>query len=388
MRLADAVAIAGGAVDPGTLEEVLTPAGAASAREALAFLKLGTVGRLEGPMSVEVVNANSMRCSGMRVDGQDSVILIPLGALARARALARRLLQHLANDRRVRVVGNPVDKRPGWELLPGLAPVYGEYTGDEEHQWEDLKTFDEETEADQDRDTAANDIMSMCLIHLAMHEMVHLGSRHDRLLELARSGGPLVPQDIGLPVLRRGLEINADIMGTVTTTKCLAMLAFPPGMKEKGFPLGVASNGLDTIFERSSFAATMLFSLYDTHRAVVFDYDDGSYPHPIVRSEHTYEVTLGTINHIAPHYLDTVRQSTDAGWLAVNQAISELEFAALQGAYGKPSHGDIARCIPVTALKYGMPVVHMQERIRMELELGKVIEALLSRMNGSEQGLA
>jgi hypothetical protein len=388
MRLADALAIAGGAVDLGTLENVLTPAGAAAAGEALAFVRKGAGNRLVGHMSVEIVNTNSMQCRGVRLDGQDSVILLPLGALARARALARRFLQHLAHQRNVRVVGNPVDNRPGWEVLPGLVPVYGDYTGDEEQQWDALRTFDAETEADEDRDTAADDIMSMCLIHLAMHEMVHLGSRHDKLLELARVGDPLVPRNIPLRVLHRGLEINADIMGAITTAKCLAMVAFPAGVKKKGIPLGVASNGLDTLFERSSFAATMLFSLYDTHRGLVSDYHNGSYPHPIVRCEHTYEVTLGAIHAFAPPYLDTVRQSIEAGWLAVNQAISELEYAAIHGAYGRPSHGDVTRCIPVTALKYGMPVVHMEDHIRAELELGKIVEQLLIRMNGPDHGLA
>ncbi|MEV5433188.1 hypothetical protein [Streptomyces sp. NPDC052701] len=388
MRLADAVAIAGGVVDAETFEDILTPAGAAAAREALSFIRLGTVGRPDGPMSVEVVKANSMRCRGMRVDGGEaSVILIPLGALARARALARRFLQHLAHRRRVRVVGNPVDERSGWELLPGLVPVYGEYTGNEKNQWDALKAFNQETEADQDRDTAANDIMSMCLMYLAMHEMVHLGSRHDKLLHLARAGDPLVPRGISLSVLRRGLEINADIMGAITLVKCLIMVAYPPGAKEKGFPIGVSSNGLDAILERFSFAATMLFSLYDTHRGVVFDYDNGSYPHPIVRSEHTHEVTLGTLKRFVPQHFDAARQSVDAGWHAVNEAISELEFAALQGEYGRPADGNIERCIPVTALKYGMPVALMENRIQMELRLGEIIEWLLRRMNESE-GLA
>ncbi|MET9507813.1 hypothetical protein ABZX62_04910 [Streptomyces flavidovirens] len=385
MRLADAVAMAGGSASHGVLEDVLTPAGAAAANEALTFVREGTEAT-DGLLALEVVNSNSMTCAARRLEGRDSVVLIPLGVIARARALARRLLQHLAHGKSVRVVGNPLDYRPGWEIAPGLVPVYGQYEGDDEHQWDALKSFDGSTEPDESRDTAASDIMSLCLLYLAMHEMTHVVSRHDRLLELVRSSDPRVPS-MSLPVLRRGLEINADIMAAVTTARCLAMVSLlSAGAKEKGIALGVADTGLDTLFERCSFAATMLFSMYDTHRATVFNYDEGSYPHPLIRYEHTHEATLEAIKSFAPDLLETVVQSTELGWLRCNQAISELENACLFGEYGKPADGNILRCLPVTALKYGTPVLHMQSRIAEEYRLGIQIEGLLVLMNGLEDG--
>ncbi|WP_030732546.1 hypothetical protein [Streptomyces sp. NRRL S-237] len=348
MRLDDAVALAGGEAGPKLLADVLTPAGARALRRSLHILRSDAEATNPDGRDVRlvVVNSNSMACRTRRLDEGDSVVVIPLGVLARARALARRLLYLLRQDGPVTaMMGNVIDPRPDWELAPGLAPLFEEPPEpgeeDDERRWSALKTFDAESPEHETADEIADDIMELSLHYLVGHELAHLYARHDRLLTLARDRDPVIPRDWSPADLRRALEVHADIMAAVTVT-------------HRFVPFVASSNHGGTFVSRQFFAAALLFGMYDTHRKSLTSYERGHYPHPIIRFEITHHLTMDVIEKVAPELLEQARRQAIAGWADWDQAMNALEFNCLLGRFGVPPHGDITRCLPVTTLKYGI----------------------------------
>ncbi|MET7369880.1 hypothetical protein ABZS61_29225 [Streptomyces sp. NPDC005566] len=375
MRLSDAVGLAGGEARPELLAEVLTRAGSLAVQRSLDVLRFDAEATSPDgrPASVVVVNSNSMVCRARRLDGGDSVVVIPLGILARARALARRLL-HLLSRSSVTdvVIGNVIDRRPDWELAPGLVPLFGEQTDqDGEQCWSALKAFDAESPEDETRDSIADDIMELSLHYLVGHELAHLYGRHDRLLALAlalaQAGDRLVPPDLSLSDLRRGLEVHADLMAAMTVAHRL--LPFVMHSDERG-----------TLIARQFFAVAMLFGMYDTHRKSLTAYEHGRYPHPVIRFELTHCVTLDVVGKVAPEFLETARKNALAGWAESDRGMSAMEIDCVRGHFGWPSQGDTTRFVPVTTLKYGSTSRVLPAYMDLEYRLGRQVASMLEEL--------
>jgi len=376
MDVDEAVTLAGGHVRVEDLDERLTPDGAFALIHALHLMveamdtvvrqaALGPLGRIH----CVITGSTSMQCRTRRLDGEQAVILIPLGILARTRVLARRLLWHLADEDAltINMVGSTLDERTfPWELAPDLVPVFGEdTTSDEAAYWQALAVFDARTAADEEWDTIANDIMCHCFLMLALHEMVHVTGRHDELLRLARAQDPRIPSHLALAELRRGMEVDADMVAAryhVSLHMRHEMMAH------------LVRKHPDVFFGRSAFAATMLFGLYDTHRKTVYDYDGGIYPHPLIRYELCNEGMLDAVTDIRPRLLRKARQYSLDGWKDCTDAFNRLEWACLCGAYGRPpagTEGGTGRYVPISTLKYGAAsvlVARMEGDTRLAVE--------------------
>ena len=381
MRLEEVIASGGGMVSIEDVEARMTSDGAAAVFDVMELIQvamqLATHRAALGEVHLVVTDSSSMSCRARRIDAEEAVILVPLGILARVRALARRLLWHLGQDEPVvHMVGSALDVRDfPWELAPGLVPVLGQDASDGGAEyWEALARFDRRTEPDESLDAVANDVMCQCLLYLGLHELAHLSARHDTLLRLARTHDRSIPAHLGLDVLRRGVEVHADMLAAGNQMK-LQMLAVKTAHLADEHP--------DVMFGRTSFAVTMLFAMYDTHRKTVYEYDDTAYPHPIIRYEFWDLAVSRIVEQVRPDLGEIAREHAKAGWLDCVQAFNALEFDCMGGTYGRPRpwlKGGTGRYVPITALKYGGASA-LQPRFEADHELYQEVERLASELS-------
>src|SRR6476620_3413690 len=103
MRLEEAIATAGGAVTTERMAEVMTAEGAEAVHGFMGVVSMFADITAEsaglGAVYFAITESPSMYCRARRLDAETSVILIPLGVLARTRVLTRRLLSHLAENK-------------------------------------------------------------------------------------------------------------------------------------------------------------------------------------------------------------------------------------------------------------------------------------------------
>ena len=373
MDFEEAVALAGGGVTAHDLEQRLTPAGVFALTDAWELMGAAMSTAVEqeslGPLGwvyCVITRSTSVQCRTRRLDDGNVVILIPLGILARTRVLARRLLWHLADEETptIRYLASTLDVRTfPWELAPGLIPVFGEdATAQDDAYWEALAAFDARTAPDEAQDTIANDVMCYSFVNLGLHELVHITARHDQLLKLARAQDPRIPPHFDLTTLRRGMEVCAD---------SVAAHNFVSLHMRHEMMAGFVTEHPDVFFGRSSFAMAMLFGLYDTHRKTVYEYDDGIYPHPIIRYELFYEEILQAVHNSQPPLAERAQQYSKDGWRDCMDAFDRLEWDCLRGEYGSPRFwvkGGTGRYLPVTTLKYGAASV-LQSRLLADQSL-------------------
>jgi hypothetical protein len=257
-----------------------------------------------------------------------------------------------------------------WELAPGLTPIFGEcHDGDDPSFWEALIEFDRSIEPGKRRDAVANDIMCCCFLYLALHELAHIGARHDRLAMLAREGDPRIPGSFGMASLRRGMEVQADLLAWGNFFRLCLM------NRRTGRMLWRPT---DYFFRVSSFAATMLFAMYDIHRKSVYEYDDGSYPHPLIRYEFSFDVMQMVLDEMQSRRRERAKRYSMEGWEECITALNALETDCFLGHYGRPSpedEGGTGRYIPVTPMKYGAASA-LRGRVIADWELAERIARL------------
>ncbi|MVZ99277.1 hypothetical protein F8568_002515 [Actinomadura sp. LD22] len=380
MRFEEAVALAGGPADEELVEACLTPDGASAVGGTLQSVGAVMRGLLkqtpfQDAIDLVITNSPSLRCGVTFLDDRRAAIFIPLGALARARALARRLLWHL--DQRgpvIHMMGSAMDVRDfPWEIAPDLVVVFGADAEEDPGYWDRLDAFDRRTPAKRRREEAVNDMTCHCLLFLALHELAHIAQGHDQLARLAGSGDPRIRPDLDQTRLRRGMEVQADILAGQTLARILLLA---PGQA------GLAAKRPDVVFGRSGFATAMLFGMYDTHRKTVYEYDTGIYPHPIIRYEFSYESLQHVLEEQRHERRQRVEQASWLGWQDCIVAFNAMEFACLDGMYGSPpagTQGGTGRYIPLTTLKYGAASAlrpRMIEDSRLADEVERIVETL------------
>lgn len=215
MLLEEFIASAGGAVAAEELTAALSPAGATAALQASDMLTSFIEGAIRahslGCVHLVVTASTAMHCRARQVDDGHRVILVPVGILARTRAMARRLLWHLEQGGPViSMIGSPMDEREDWELAPDLRPLLGDIEDDDAF-WTESARFDARTPRSRKRDARAHNVMRHCFTYLVLHELAHLTNGHAELLQLAAAGDPRIPQDMDAATLRRGIELHADV---------------------------------------------------------------------------------------------------------------------------------------------------------------------------------
>ncbi|MFD8002744.1 hypothetical protein [Streptomyces mirabilis] len=277
------------------------------------------------------------------------MILVPIGAIARIQALARRLLWHLSQDEpTVAVTASALDESDTpWDLAPDLAPIFGEgHAQEDTRYWEALKAFNMRTPPDDWRDILVSEFIWISFLHLFLHELVHIAAHHDRLLALARTKDPLIPQHLNLSRLRRGMEVQADVVAAENLARFLVL---DPAANHQ------TSEAPEALFHKVSFALSALFGMYDIHRKTVYEYDAGSYPHPIIRYEFVDEAFQTVMRDARPDLVNIAQEHGMNGFVQCAHAFSALELHCMLGMYGRPSPGaqyGTERYVPITTLKY------------------------------------
>lgn len=376
MDLDEAIDLAGGSIGLDEAEPYVTRAGVRALAEALdvfgsAANQAVARGAVDG-LHVAITLSTSMDSRVRLLDDGLAVILIPIGVLVRARSLARRLHWYLRqNQPFIHMVGSTMDERDfPWELAPGLVPVFGEVASHEpERYWDELAAFDARTPPAEAGDVLAVDVMAHCFLHLALHELAHLDARHDLLLELGCADNDRVERALSPDRLRRGIELHADYLAGTQQTSLLLRRARK--QRHSGRRLG-------RLFYRLSFAATMLFGMYDTHRKTVYEYDNGSYQHPVLRYEFWNEWMKASVLNAGPRYLKAAQRFSLEGWQDCVRALNALEFDCMRAAYGRPpesSPGGTGRYVPVTALKYSAASA-LRYRAQDDLDLLETVVGL------------
>ncbi|MEU6749380.1 hypothetical protein ABZ914_24420 [Spirillospora sp. NPDC046719] len=380
MRFEEAVALAGGAADEELIEDCLTPDGAYAVGDTLQIV--GGVMRsmlrrtsVQDAIHLVITNSPSLRCGVTFLDDRRAAVFIPLGALGRARVLARRLLWHLHEDKPIiHVMGSAMDTRDfPWEVAPDLAVIFGEDVEDDPGYWDRLSEFDRRTPGNRRREAVANDVTCHCLLFLALHELAHVTAGHDRLAHLAGAGDPRTRPDLDQTRLRRGMEVHADVLAGQNFARIL--LVHPDWAR-------LAVKRPDVVFGRSGFATAMLFGMYDTHRKTVYEYDTGIYPHPIIRYEFSYEGLQLVLEEQRYKRRQRAEQCSWSGWKDCIIAFNAMEWACLEGKYGSPpagTQGGTGRYVPLTALKYGAASAlrpRMEEDSRLAQEIERIVEEL------------
>ena len=359
MRLDEAMASAGGAVTTQRMTEVLTADGADAVFKFLGvvstFADVAAKDRELGTVYFAVAESTSMFCRVRRLDADTSVVLIPLGVLARTRVLTRRLLWHIeASKGVVDILRSPLEKRTlPYELAPDLVPVFGAIE-DEARYWKELDRLDRRAPEHKWLDAGGVDVMADCCYNLALHELMHILYRHDLVMKAARAGDSRIPAHLDASVLRRGLELSAD-----------AMAAFYHGSLQAEHPdtSDYVTEHTAEAFYRMSFATAVLFGMYDTHRKTIYDYDGGLYTHPLLRCDSWIRSMLQGLQRVPPINPGTsserpmasvAQEASAAGWESCIIAYNLLEIACALGEYGNSSEpGGTWRFAPITALKYG-----------------------------------
>jgi hypothetical protein len=355
MELDEVIALAGGEATYEMLEARLTPEVAAVVMNAVgagASITQAIIEQLPFPNDIRLVftQSTSPQCRSRRLNAESSVILVPIGALARILALARRLLWHLAQrELAVAAVASALDDSdPEWELAPGLVPVFGEdYDPDDTRYWETLSEFNLRTPPEELQEAWASEFLWISFLYLFLHELVHIAARHDRVLELARAGDPRVPRDLDPARLRRGMEVQADVVAAENLARFLML---DPEVAPQ------VDEDPEAMFHSVSFALSALFGMYDVHRKAAHEYDAGSYPHPIIRYEFVDEAFQTVLRDLRPDLAEIARQHGRNGFEQCMQAFSAMEWHCMAGMYGQPDAGSThgtERYLPITALKYG-----------------------------------
>ncbi|MFE6848004.1 hypothetical protein [Streptomyces sp. NPDC057686] len=347
MGAEEAIELAGGRARPEDVERVLGVQGARALSDALQVIFWVIAREYHYPSMCEVTFAvtrsTSFDCRTRQLGPDHAVILIPLGILARARSLTRRLLWHLEHEAGiVRVVGSALNGDVAhWEIAPGLKPVLGEGAGDEAGYWQSLAEFDRRTEPDEEREIVAADVMGQCCILLALHEVVHVSAGHDSVVKAARAYNNGEPPHMDLTRVKRGLEIHADV---VAAGMHVAVLFEHPRHAK------LARRRPDVTFGRTSFAAALLFAMYDVHRKCIQWYDATVYPHPVIRYEFWHEAMVASMRRRRRR---RARRYSLDGWKDCVVAFNALEWAVFRSEYGEGARGNTGFLVPVTALKYG-----------------------------------
>lgn len=355
MDFGEAVAISGGQAGDELMAERLTGETTEALRGALAGVSSITQSMLDqvpqpNQVRLVVTRSTSPQVRFRRLDPGDSLVLVPLGLLGRVQALARRLLWHLEQDvPDVAVVGSALDERDGpWEPAPGLVPVFGEDGDqDEDDYWEALGRFDLRTPPDEDREVLVTNFVVFGFICLVAHELTHVVVRHDDVLRLARAKDPRIPERLDITRLRRGMEIQADVIAGENFTRFLLL---DPAVAEY-----YRHDPAIAVYV-ASFVQTMLFGMYDVHRKTIYEYDEGIYPHPLIRYEFAADAMESAVTAVRPELLEEARQNAYDGWLHCVMAFNALEWACFEGMYGTPPPGSgfgTERYVPITTLKYG-----------------------------------
>ncbi|MEV1179022.1 hypothetical protein, partial [Nonomuraea sp. NPDC049784] len=324
-----------------------------------------------GKIHLAITRSTSMDCRTRRLDSEASVILIPIGVLARIRALARRFLLQVGQDQPdTLVAGSAIDVRDHpWELAPGLRPVFGE---DVEDYWEALDGFNRRTPDEEENEGFADLAVLHGFHYLALHELGHIFGLHDRLLELARAHDPRIPQHLTLRALRRGMEEGADVFAAHNFAPSL--IHHPSTARSADDP--------DLFFPMISFVVTMVFGMYDVHRKTVYDYAEGFYPHPLIRYEFWDEATTTGLRQRWTGPIDEAAEYRRAGWQFCMDCFHRLEWECFSGEFGSPEDGDTGRYVPVTALKYGGAAA-LVPLMRADNQLWLEVESIAERLAGS-----
>lgn len=354
MELSEVIAIAGGEATYEMLEERLTAAGASAVMNATGVgtsITQSIIEQLPFPNDIRLVftRSTSPQCRSRRLSAQTSVILVPIGALARMHALTRRLVWHLVQDEPDPVVLASAldDPDPQWELAPLLVPVLGEaHAEDDTLYWEALTRFNLLTPPDELGDMLAAEFVWISSLYLLLHEVMHIAAAHDRVLKLVRADDPRIPRHLDETRLRRGMEIQADVLSAENLSRFLAR-----------DPLAARLVGEDpgSLFYKVSFALSAMFGMYDTHRKTIYEYDTGFYPHPIIRYEFFDEAFQTVMRDARPELAAAAQEYGEKGFVQCMHAYSAMEWQCLHGMYGRPpgAPDGTNRYVPVTTLKYG-----------------------------------
>jgi hypothetical protein len=376
----DAIALAGGAADAEELAEHLTGAGLAALEETIEFsrgiIQVASGSKQIGNVDLVVTRSTSMDCRVRRLNADQTVILIPVGVLARTRALARMFFSYLQDDRPdITFTGSALDDLTyAWELAPGLRPVFGEQN---DQYWPALEEFNRGTATDEELEAFADGITALALHYLALHELGHLYGGHDQVLRLARAGDPRIPPHLTPTKIRRAMEVSADIF---------AAQNFVPSLLHHPSARPVAEAEPDVFFSTASFTVCMLFGMYDVHQKTAHEYDDGFYPHPIIRYEFWDEATTTGLVSAWPSIVEEAATARTDGWNACMRCFNHLEDDCFTGRFGTPppetEDGTRVLYVPVTALKYGAAsalLPRFQEDNRLWLDFERLAEALTAR---------
>jgi hypothetical protein len=296
--------------------------------------RFNAIARANGSRSVSIHPSHSLGMSAWANDIGDAhmVIMVPVGALARAIVMHRLLLGywHCENPT-IDVLASirnppPVDQR----VLPTeLVPLLREERCPPEQWWHDLDRLDALVVLPDARlEGDVGELGHLFLSLVLSHEFAHVVRHHAELWPMIDDGSlgrRLAASDEPPPTkvdLERALEVDADIVSTsiVLNTMLIQLQGHPRTDLQRGLL-------------RLGYAITSLLALYDPHRLGLADYDrsdqPSSYLHPAARLQMLVSAAADAAARFG--LADLFDAPFDAGTSSCFAALAGVETDILRG---------------------------------------------------------
>lgn len=344
--LEDAIAIAGGPAGPHTCFEALPPQDFDCVAENLQVFNLHleqiareAVARGAAPpfdWAIALTASSSLACTVRRLE-ERYAILVPIGAVARIRMMARLLLSYWHVENPPRVIRSPVDAiEDGTESVPPLLRGLFVEDVDMTELRLGLLVLDRVIKLDPVFEPDVRELTHLAVTWLITHEFTHV--LHGHFDVLAAAG------DERRDRLLRGCELDADDGATA-----ISLLVMDRAIR-MARSLGQEAS-MDTGLLRLGYAVTMLLGMFDVVRKHFPAYAHGAYNHPLLRCELFFSAIDRAVQEPAEVKAKFLHSVTE-GWKRCIHAYDMLTVEAMAGRFGSLPPG--RHPAPLHAMLYGV----------------------------------
>lgn len=342
MDMQTAVAIAGGSIGeanlPGMIPSALFTMLETWRETFQEYLDNLAKGARSGRVVIKFTRSPSLVARIRPLEDRSFVLLVPFGIVARTRLLASILLSYPPQEFKIRYIASALDDRPesDWDLPSRLVPLFGEILDDEAH-WEQLESVAAEHTIGAELEPSLNEVTWVVLAFMLAHESAHVLRGHPKILRKMQEDGTLWPLEEN--VVRRGLEVDADVVGVAIFLNFVDLALRAAKMFD--YP--------SSLFRCCGFGVTLILGMYDTRRKALSLYQDGLYPHPLVRHSIFVETGRSILATTSTKRADVWQEEERAGWAMCLEAFSQLDEDCFIGTYSDPPQV-AEKCVPVTSL--------------------------------------
>ncbi|GAA2897653.1 hypothetical protein GCM10010517_62720 [Streptosporangium fragile] len=279
--------------------------------------------RERGPR-VAITGSPSLMCKLQVTDTGESLVVVPLGLIARVYTLALILETHRSGLQAFFVGDEPELARL---LRPParIAALFGRSDGSGAF-WERLGEIQESFGARGEGPAEAARMTALLATgFFVCHEVGHWVRMHDSVGRLPRTGEEARATGLPLSELRRGIEISADVSGTVILTSLVTKF---PDLVWRA-PPPVRARWADLLY-----AVAVGFSLFEVHVQEGPEAGPGTYEDVVIRHQICIEASGLVAEAEGPEALEDWDTAEREAWLRYRERFSAFQAASAAGRYG------------------------------------------------------